>query len=124
VGQDPGAQLFGHSLYVADGEVEFLRALLVRQVQAHEVEAPDPQRLMMASENGSGEFIEACLAGQTTGATGALPVPLPLGMARHLVTPAPRAMHALKPAQAPTRLETPDIVDQGLEVDQVRHEPQ
>src|SRR5215203_272935 len=120
--QDPGAQLFGHGLYVTDVEIEFPGDLLVRQVQAHEVEAqnPEPQRLMMAGENGIGEVIEAHLTGR---APVALPAPLPLVMAmsRHLGAPALRAPHALGPAQMPNRLKAPGIVDQALDVDQVLH---
>ena len=64
----------------------------------------------MAGEHGSGEVIEAHLAGR---ASVALPLALPLVMAHApLVAPALRAMHALRPAQTPNRLETPGIIDQ------------
>ena len=42
-------------------EVELLGDLLVREVQAHEVQAgdPDPQRLVVAGEDGVGQVVEA-----------------------------------------------------------------
>src|SRR5262245_11639136 len=53
----------GHVLDITTVEIELLSNLLIRQIQAHEVQAqhPDLQRLMMAGEDGSGEIIEAAL---------------------------------------------------------------
>jgi hypothetical protein len=39
---DPAASLGGHLMEVVLVEAEFLRDLLVRQVEAHEIEAKDP----------------------------------------------------------------------------------
>jgi len=118
-GQDPGAQLLGHGLHIADVEIEFPGDLLVRQLQTQEVKTqdPEPQRLMMAGEDGVGEVVEPRLTGQ---APITLPVPLPLVMAvpRHLVAPALRALHALGPAQMPDCREASGIVDQRPDVDQ------
>ena len=59
---------------------------MVRQVQAHEVGAqdPDPQRLMMAGENCVGQVIEARLGRATV--TLALRLPVVMTMPCHLVT--------------------------------------
>jgi hypothetical protein len=98
--QDAGAQLFGHGLHVTDIEVELAGDLRVRQVQAHEVEAqdPDPQRLMMAGENCVGQVIEARLTGRAA-VTLALGLPIVMTMPGHLVTLAYRATHAFGPPQ-------------------------
>lgn len=54
------AQGLGHVLNVVLVQVELSRYLLVRQIQAHQVKAqyPDPQRLMVAFEDGSGKIVE------------------------------------------------------------------
>ena len=120
--QDAGAQLFGHGLHITDIEIEFAGDLLVGQVQAHEVQAqdPDPQRLMMTGEDGVGQVIEARLAGRAAVAL-ALSLPIVVTVPRHLVTPALRAPHTLGPAEPSDRIKALGVVDQELEVDQGIH---
>src|SRR4051794_4841939 len=122
--QDAGAQLLSHGLHVTNIEIKLPGDLMVRQVQAHEVEAqdPDPQRLMMAGENCVSQVIEARLAGRAA-VTLALRLPVVMTMPGHLVTLAYRATHALGPPQTPDRLEAPGVIDQELKVDQTVHRP-
>lgn len=58
------AQLLGHLLNELSVKVEFLGDLAVGEVQAHEVQAQNPnlERLMMASKDGAGEIIKTLLA--------------------------------------------------------------
>ena len=76
-GDDPLAQLRGHHLGVVLVEVQFLGDLLVGEVQAHEVQAqdPDPQRLVVAGEDGVGQVVEAAAA-----AVALVALPLRLGV--------------------------------------------
>ena len=71
---DPLTELLDHGSGVAGAEVEFLGDLQAGQVQAHEIQAndPDSQRLVMAGEDGVGEVVEALPTGMTL-------VTLPLG---------------------------------------------
>jgi hypothetical protein len=111
-----------HILY-QDG---ILKALPFKRLpcQTHEVEAqdPDPQRLMMAGEDGVGQVIEARLTGRAA-VTLALRLPAVMTMPCHLVTFAYWAAHALGPPQTPDRLEAPGVIDQELKVDQTVHWP-
>ena len=118
--QDAGAQLFGHGLHVTDIEVELAGDLRVRQVQAHEVEAqdPDPQRLMMAGENCVGQVIEARLTGRAA-VTLALGLPIVMTMPGHLVTLAYRGNARLRATA--DRVKALGLIDQGLKVDQAVH---
>ena len=122
LGDQTAAQLVRHDLHVACIEVEFLGDLLVRQVQAHKIEAqdPDPQRLVMAGKDRAGEIIEARQAGCAPVAL-AFALPIVMAMACNLLTMALRAAHALGPAQTPDRVEALGLIDQGLEVDQAVH---
>jgi hypothetical protein len=65
---------------------------------------------MMAGEDRVGQVIEAPLASH---APVALAVSLPLikAMPRHFSTPAPRAAHAVGPAQMPDRVEALGIIN-------------
>ena len=62
---DPFAELGGHRLGLVGVEIQLLSDLFIGEVQAHEVEAedPDPQWLVMTGEDGAGEVIEELLTG-------------------------------------------------------------
>jgi hypothetical protein len=87
-----------------------------------EAQDPDPQRLMMAGEDGVGQVIEARLTGRAA-VTLTLRLPVIMTMPGHLVTRAYRATHALGPPQTPDRLEALGVIDQELKVDQTVHRP-
>src|SRR3954454_7654208 len=122
-GGKPLPQLLGHRLHVRGAKLELLGDLPVREVEAHEVEAqnPDPQLLMVSGENGPGQVVEAAAAGRAaitlavrlgiipamTGDRGALTV---------------RAADAVGPAVLAHQLVAFRIVDQRRQVHQRRHE--
>ena len=60
---DPFTQLCRHLLHITAIERQCVGNVLVRQVEAHEIEAQDPdfQRLMMAGKDGVGQIIKACV---------------------------------------------------------------
>ena len=62
---DPFAELGGHRLGLVGVEIQLLSDLFIGEVQAHEVEAedPDPQWLVMTGEDGAGQVIEELLTG-------------------------------------------------------------
>src|SRR3954469_5233283 len=74
-GDQAGAELLGHELHVRLAQAQLLGDLPVREVEAHEVQAqnPDPQRLVVPGQDGAGQVVEAGAAG---GAAVALPVRL------------------------------------------------
>src|SRR5262252_1408534 len=61
---DPSSQLRRHLVHITTVQRQFLRNLLIRYIQSHEIQTqhPDFQRLMMARKNGVGQIIEAGLA--------------------------------------------------------------
>src|ERR1035437_4102169 len=92
--------------------------LFIREIQPHEIEAedPDPQRLVMASEDRPGQVVEEFL-------TGLALVALSLRLGR-IVTlfrdPRRVAMgtgYTLRPTQLTDCLEALDVVDEVLDVD-------
>src|SRR5262249_50000372 len=97
---DPLPQHGRHPLGVVWVEVESLGDLLVGEVQAHEVEDqdPDPERLVVPSEDRIGQVIEAAAAGPAL-----VPLPLRLGLIPTLldypVRIAMGAADALRPAK-------------------------
>ena len=62
---DPFSKLGRHHLGVVGVEIQLVADLLIREIQSHEIEAedPDPQRLVMAGENGPGQVVEVFLTG-------------------------------------------------------------
>lgn len=115
---DPFAELGGHRLGLVGVEIQLLSDLFIGEVQAHEVEAedPDPQGLVMAGEDGAGQVIEELLTGL---ASVALACRLGRVMAL-LGDPPGRAVwtsHPLGPAQVADGLETFHVVDQVADVD-------
>src|SRR4051812_20280520 len=95
-GDQAGAELLGHELHVRLAQAQLLGDLPVREVEAHEVQAqnPDPQRLVMAGQDGAGQVVEAGAAG---GAAVALPVRLGVvpAVAGDRGAPPPRAAGAV-----------------------------
>src|SRR5215471_7405234 len=61
---DPRPQLRRHLVHITAVQRQFVRNLLIRYIQAHEIEThhPDFQRLMMARKNGVSQIIKAGLA--------------------------------------------------------------
>jgi hypothetical protein len=118
---DPFAELSGHRLGVVGVEIQLLADLFIREIQAHEIEAedPDPQRLVMAGEDRPGQVIEELLAGLA-------PIALPLGLGGIVALPGdPRGIamgtgDALGPPHLADRLEALSIVDEVLDVDHRR----
>ena len=90
------AKLFGHGLDVALAEIEFLGDLPVRQVETHEAQNPDPQRLMMAGQHRAGQVVETRLAELAQPALARGPVVIP-AIADH-VAATRRALHTVRPA--------------------------
>jgi hypothetical protein len=60
----PFTKLGGHLLNIATVQVQLLGDLFIRQIQAHKVQAenPDLERLMVSGKDGVGQIIEASLA--------------------------------------------------------------
>jgi len=58
------AQLRGHLVDVILVEIEFLRDLLVRQIETHQIQTQDPlaQRLMVMSEDRIGQIVKIAVA--------------------------------------------------------------
>jgi len=56
LGHNTLAQLAGHLMHVILIEIEFLGYLVIREIEAHEVQTqnPDPKGLMMPGKNGIG----------------------------------------------------------------------
>jgi hypothetical protein len=115
---DPFAELGGHLLSVVGVEIQLVADLLVREIQSHEIktEDPDPQRLVMASEDRTSQVVEEFLTGLATVA-----LPLRLGRIMTLFRNPQRvamgASHALGPAQLANRFVTLPVVDEILDVD-------
>ena len=61
---DPSSQLRRHLVHITAVQRQFLRNLLIRYIQAHEIQTQHPyfERLMMARKNGVGQIIEAGIA--------------------------------------------------------------
>ena len=115
---DPFAELGGHLLSIVGVEIQLVADLLVREIQSHEIktEDPDPQRLVMASEDRPSQVVEEFLTGLATVA-----LPLRLGCIMTLFRNPQRvamgASHALGPAQLANRFVTLPVVDEILDVD-------
>lgn len=96
--------------------------LPVRQVQAHEIQAqyPDPERLVTARRNRSGQIIEAFPAPV---AQVALPVPpgVVTPVAHDFKAAAFGALNAHGPAMPAQHFETLRVIDQKRQVDGVGH---
>ena len=118
---DPLPELGGHLLGIIGVEVQLLGDLCVGEVQAHEVQAqdPDPQRLMVPGEDGPGQVIEPLPA-----AVALVALPVELGVIPpvlgHLGTAALGASSPLRPPHGPDGLEALGIVDRGLDVEHHR----
>jgi hypothetical protein len=121
LGGEPVPELLRHGLHVGLAEVQLLRELPVREVQAHQVAAqdPDPQRLVVARQDGAGQVVEARPA-----VLAAVALPLTLGVvvpvADHRRAAARGAAHALGPAPLPHQGVALRVVDQGREVHEAR----
>src|SRR5262249_55662053 len=96
---DATAQERGHLMRVVLVEIEFLRDLLVREVEPHQIQAQDPlaQRLMVVREDRIGQIVKVAI---TSLAVIALPFTLALV---HPASPdtvglTPDASDALRPA--------------------------
>ena len=115
---DPLAESLDHLLSVAAMDAEFLTDLQGGQVQAHQVEAddPGPKRLVMASEDGVGEVIEA-FATATTEVALAMRLCLILailddGLGRTMGT-----RNTVRPAEVSNGLIAPGVVDEVTKID-------
>jgi hypothetical protein len=121
-GSQAGAELLGHELHVGLVQRQFLGDLPVREVQAHQVQAqnPDPQRLVVPRQYGAGQVVEAAAAGR---ATIALPVRLRIvpAVASRRSSVATRAADAVRPAMLTDQFVALGVVDQRREVHQARH---
>ena len=112
-GHQAAAQLLRHGLHIRGAEAELCRALPIREVQAHEVEAqhPDAQRLAMAGQHRAREVVEAPRAGLA-----AVPLPLRLGVVEavphHAAIAAGGTAHPLRPALLAHQGEALGVVDQ------------
>ena len=115
---DTATELRRHLLRIARVDRQFARNLLVRQVQAHEVEAQHPhlEWLMMTGEHGPGEVVEAAPAGLAQVAPSlALRVIVPL--VRDLGRVAVGASHPVRPTEVANRLVALGVVDQRANVE-------
>src|SRR3954453_1360203 len=124
-GRSPGdnsvAQPFGHLLCIRFTQVQLVSDLPVRQVEAHEIEAqhPNPQGLMMPSQNGAGQIIETHLTIRAS-----IPLVMRLSVIvtipGHRGTVAMRTADAARPAMLADQLKTFGTVDQRRQINQ-RH---
>ena len=111
------AQLASHLRHIRRGEIKLLGSLVIRQVEAHEIQAhyPHPKGLMVTGKDRVGHIVEAPLTGLTQ-------VALTLGrrlvapLFRHLGTVTSWTLDAIWPAYVPDGLKTFDVVDEGLNV--------
>src|SRR3954451_12001510 len=99
LGNETSAKMRRHIVIVV--QAQLLGDLLVRQVQAHEIQTqdPGPKRLMVSGQNSTAQVIEPCSAVLA-------PVPLPMGfvMADHGGTATARAANAVRPSIVPDQL--------------------
>lgn len=110
---DPFAELRGHDLGVVGIKIQPLSDLFIRKIQSHEVETenPDPQWLVMAGEDRSGQVVEESLTRET-------PVTLPFGLGRIVALPGDLSGVAmgtgdtLSLAQLSNRLKALAVVDE------------
>ena len=117
-------QLRAHPLGVVGIEIQLAGDLLVGEIQPEEIQAqdPDPQGLMMASEDGLGQVVEPA---RTAAAEIALPSRLSFVMTllKNLGGMAMEAADPLRPPQVADDLEAACVVDQGLNVEHPWSEP-
>ena len=117
-GDQAAAQLFRHGLNVRSIQAQLPGDLPVGKVQAHEVEAqdPNPQRLVVPGQHRAGQVVEAasaCLA----------PVALPAGL--RVVAPVPDdgaavthgAAHTFRPAVLAHQREALGVIQKRRKVD-------
>src|SRR5215510_8371447 len=115
---DPFTQLCRHLLHITAIERQFVSNLLVRQVEAHEIQTQDPdfQRLMMAGKNRVGQIIEACVTVVTlialTSRFRIIKAALDNVLRRTRSTG-----DAIGPTQLPKGLITLDGIDQGRDIE-------
>src|SRR4051794_14323673 len=110
-----------HVVDVIAVQAQLLSDLLVRQVEPHEIQTqdPGPKRLMVSSQNSTGQVIEPRSAILT-------PVPLPMSlgfimaMADHGGAGTVRAANAVRPSIVPDQLIALGIIDQGRQSDHLR----
>src|SRR4051812_44520884 len=110
-----------HVVDVIVVQAQLLSDLLVRQVEPHEIQTqdPGPKRLMVSSQNSTGQVIEPRPAILT-------PVPLPMSlgfimaMADHGGAGTGRAANAVRPSIVPDQLIALGIIDQGRQIDHLR----
>src|SRR3954468_2906324 len=117
LGNQTSAKMRRHIVIVV--QAQLLSDLLVRQVQAHEIQTqdPGPKRLMVSGQNSPGQVIEprpAVLAPVP------LPMPLIMAMADHRGTGTGRAANSVRPSIVPDQLITFGIIDQGGQIDYLR----
>jgi hypothetical protein len=114
-------QVARHRLHVIFVQAQFPGDLSVGQVQTHEVEAqdPDPQRLMMASQNRACQVVKPRF---TVLAAVALPMALCVIMAvtNDRARRAGRATHTIGPSMLTDQLIALGVIDQSREIDQRR----
>src|SRR5438128_12443817 len=102
-------------------EIEFLGDLLIRQIEAHQVQAEHPfaQRLMMMREDRVSEIIEVAATGLAAIAltfTLALMPPAPFD----LVGLTPHTADAFRPAYLPHTLIALRVVDEVVDLEHMR----
>ena len=114
---DAFAQLRGHDLDSVGMHIEFLGDWFIRQMQSHEVEAenPHPQRLVMTSQDGTGQVVELRLTRLAL-----LPLSCGLGLVStlfgHLGSAAVGTDHRLRPVELPDGVETLRVIQEILDV--------
>lgn len=117
LGNNAVAQLAGHLMHIRRVEIKLLGYLVIRQVEAHEIQAQEPHStgLMVAGKDRVSQIVEAPLTGLTQ-------IALTLGLGfvaplfRHLSTVASWTLDAVRPAYVPDGLKTFGVVDEGLYV--------
>src|SRR3954462_11009916 len=121
LGGEPAAQLLGHELHVGLAQVQLPGDLPVREVQAHQVEAqdPDPQRLVVPGQDRAGQVVEAGAACRAAVALAARSGVVP-AVAGHGGAVAGRAADALGPAMLADQLVAFRVIDQRRQVHQGR----
>lgn len=118
------AQLPGHDLHIRRVQAQFLGDLPVGQIQPHKVQAqnPDPERLVMAGKNGTGQVIEASAAATAEMAL-AVRLGIIMAIADHVGAATVRAEDRLRPAVPAHQLVTFCVIEQRRKIDQIGHGP-
>ncbi|MGB8839487.1 MAG: hypothetical protein WCC64_00300 [Aliidongia sp.] len=115
------AQARGHRLDIVLIQVQFPGDLEIGEVQPHEIQAqyPDPERLMMPSQDRPSQVIKADAAAFATVAL-AVPLLLVMTITDHRMARTTGTAHAIGPTMLTDQLVALVVCNERSEVDQLR----